>query len=401
MATITEAGFALKTLQEYLSQVQSAYLDIDSGWNIEPESPDGMAIAIWSELLANLDEALAKAYSSVDPDTAVGQQLDRVARISGIDRKPGTFSTATVTFSGDDGTVIPQGTEVRNSETETIWETDTSVEISGGDASVQVTCTTRGPEPAGAGDLNEIVSPIAGVSSVTNNNAASLGRATENDAALRVRRNLSVASPGKNQVDSTFGRIANIDEVKHARIYENTTSSTDSNGLDPHSMAIFVNGGDTVEIAEAIANTKAPGCGLNADNSFANKIQEDVTTDTNSPLTVTFFRPVLTTIYVEVTIQGTLSSETIDDIKQAIVDYSNAELFGSGIQGFDKSGFGIGEIIPASKLHTPVHRVIQDNAYVSSILIGEASDSINQSQIDPGFNGLGVFSKDNISVVLQ
>lgn len=398
MATIDELGIVITTLEEYLQQFRDAYRAIDEGWNIEPESPDGLQIAAWVETLANIEEQLVNAYRSVDPDTAIGQQLDRIARISGLDRQLGTFSTATVAFTGINGTLIPAGTEVRNAETDTLWETDTDVTISGGEAKVGVTCTTRGAEPAAIGDLSIIASPVSGVSSVNNDSAASLGRDTESDTLFRVRRNLSVSAPGNNQVDTTFGRIANIEAVKHVRIYENRTSVTDSNGLDPHSIAVFVDGGDEVEIAEAIANTKAPGCGLNAMNSFPNKVEQFVTTTAGSPFDAVFYRPELTDVYVSVEIEGDLGAEAIEDIKQAIVDYANAELFGSGITGFDRTGFGIGEVIPAGKLYTPVNRTIGESAFVTEILVGESAGSITLTKLDPGFNGLGVFDVNNITV---
>lgn len=400
MATINEAGAAVKTLQSYLEDVRASYLGIDEGWNISPESPDGQAIAVWCELLALLDEGLIAAYRSVDPDTAVGQQLDRIARISGIERQDGTFSTATVEFSGTNGTVIPTGTEVRNTETDTIWETDSSVEISGGTATVGVTCTTVGPEPAATGDLSVIATPLSGVTSVTNNSPASLGRAVETDALFRVRRNNSVGAPGQNQVDSIFGGVANVDDVKHARVYENYTSTTDSNGLDSHSIAVFADGGAVDDVALAIANRKNPGTGLNAGNAFgANEVTADVETEENSPLTVTFFRPTLSDVYVDVEVTGELASGDEDEIKQAIVDYSLGELFGGSTDGFDKTGFGIGEIVPASKLYTPANRVIGSRGYVSSLTVGTTATPTG-STVDPGFDGLAVLSTARIAITV-
>jgi hypothetical protein len=235
---------------------------------------------------------------------------------------------------------------------------------------------------------------------VTNDDAASLGTARESNAEFRARRDRSVALPGSNQVDNTFARIANVDDVNQARIYENRTSSTDGNGVDPHSMAIFVDGGDTVEVAEAIARTKAPGCGLNADNTFPNKVQKDVETEQGSPLTVTFYRPELKTIYIEIELEGEVSTSTVEAIKQGIIDYASADYFGSGVTGFDRSGFSIGESVYASKLYTPVNRAIESDAAITSLLIGTDSGSVNQTQIDPGFNGLAVFDKDAISVTV-
>ena len=58
MAEITKDGATGTTLSEYLDVMRQKYLDIDDGWDIDPESPDGLAIAAWCETLANLDEGL-------------------------------------------------------------------------------------------------------------------------------------------------------------------------------------------------------------------------------------------------------------------------------------------------------------------------------------------------------
>lgn len=398
MATIDSTGATVKTLNEYLSDIRDAYRAIDAAWNLEPESPDGMATEIWAELLANLSEAIIRAYNAVDPATAVGQQLDNLARISAVTRQVATFSTATVTFSGTDGTQIPAGTEVRNEETDTLWATDTTVSISGGTATVNVTANEPGPVVAGIGDLSVIATPIAGISSVNNDDAAALGDDEESDAELRRRRDRSVSLPGSNQVDSIVGFVANVENVNNVRVYENFTGSTDSNGLNPHSIAAFVNGGTDEDVASAIARKKNPGTNLNADNSLPNKIQVDTETEQGSDITITFFRPELVTAFVSVEAEGDISNDTAEEIKQAIVDYSVGELFGNGSQSFDRVGFGIGEKVNAGKLYTPVNRVIGQSGAATLIELGTDSGNVTLQSIDPGFNGLVVFDAANITV---
>src|SRR5690606_25153527 len=239
MAVVNEHGATATTLNEYLEQIRQAHLAIDPDWNIEPESPDGLRIAIEAELLANLDEAVLHAYQSVDPLTAIGQQLNRIAQFAGLTRQAATPSTATVTFTGTNGTLIPAGTQIRNSQTDTLWTTDGDVTISDGTATVGVTCTTPGPEPAAVGTLSIIATPVGGVQSVTNTAAASLGRSEEGDDAFRVRRYESVALPGSNQVDNLYAAIGNVDGVKQVRIYENEEDAPDANGVAGHSLAIF------------------------------------------------------------------------------------------------------------------------------------------------------------------
>lgn len=307
MAQIDDNGVTSTTLQEYKTQIETGYLDIDPDWNIEPESPDGSQIAIWSEVLANLDEKVVYTYQSLDPLTAVGQSLDRIASISGIQRQSG-----------------------------------------------------------------------------------------ESDAVFRVRRNNSVAQPGSNQIDSIYADIANVSGVENTRIYENYESTTDSNGLNPHSIAILVKGGDDDDIASSIANNKSPGCGLNAGNSFDNKVQVYTQTTDGNPFTATFYRPVETDIFVEVNLVDYTGDISL--IQQAIVDYANAALFDSSETGFDKTGFDIGELIVAGKLYTPTNNILSGNGYVSSIYVGTDMYDVTYNIIDVGFNGLGIFDIANITI---
>lgn len=399
MAVIDENGYLGKTLNEYLIEIQDALLAIDEGWNINPESPDGQNIAIQSELFANLEEAIAAAYNSVDPRSAIGQQLDRLAFISGIDRQAGTASTASLTFTGANGTFIPAGTLARNVITGTQWGTISSVTISGGSASVSANCTTLGAEPAGSGDISALVSPVGGVTAVTNPSAAVLGREEESDAVFRKRRNDSVAKPGSNQVDSMFAEIANVDAVTQVKIYENFEAVADANGVDPHSLLILVLGGSNADVANAIAAKKNPGCGLNATNTYPNKVIVQAATPAGNPLEVTFYRPEQVPIYVDVTVNGFLGGIQ-DQIKQAIVDYANGVLFDPEIAAYDETGFEIGETVAAGKLYTAVNKVVADMGYASSILIGDDSGDVNYQTVDPGFNGIGQFDVNNIDVTV-
>lgn len=397
MATIDSTGATIKTLNEYLTDIRYAYRAIDAAWNLEPESPDGMATEIWAELFANLDEAVVAAKNAVDPRTAVGEQLDAIGALFLLERQSATFSTATVNLSGTAGTDIPAGTEFRNSETDTLWASDTAVTLDvNGDATVNVTCTTSGPESAGIGDIDEIATPVAGLSSVTNPDAATLGQEEESDVDFRIRRRESVGAPGNNQVESIFAAVANVSGVNRTRIYENFNSTVDSNDLNPHSLAIFAEGGDVSDIGNAIILRKNPGTNLNRANSnIPNEVTETVTTPEGNSADITFFRPELTTIFVEVSITGPYDAAAI---KQAIIDYANGKLLGKGT-GFDRTGFGVGDNVPVGKLFTPVNNVLGDDAFAESITIGTSSGSLSSATITIPFNGLAVFEESAIDVV--
>ncbi|MBZ7262495.1 phage baseplate protein [Klebsiella oxytoca] len=398
MAEITQHGVTGKTLQEYKSEMEAAYLAIDSAWNIDPDTPDGLQIAAWSEQLANLDEEVVNAYHSVDPNAAMGQALNRIAAFAGIRRQAESYSTDTVQFAGDPLIEVPAGTRVRHRITGTLWQTDSSVVTdTTGAATIGVTCTTPGANGANPGTLTIIATPVARIQSVTNTTGASLGKAEESNNAFRYRRNQSVALPGNNQIDNIDAALKNLPGVKQVKIYENVDDDPDENGVYGHSMAIFVDGGEHDDIVLAIATHKNPGCGLNKKNVFPNKISMDTVTPKGQPLNVTYFRPSLVTMYVEVDIKtASLTEEDKEKIADALVDYTLVGF--DETTGFAKTGFRIGESIAAGRLYTPVNYFVAADEYVSDMRIGTSSGSVTQKVIQLKFNQLGVFSRDNVKV---
>ncbi|ANI83282.1 baseplate J/gp47 family protein [Kosakonia oryzae] len=399
MAEITKDGAVAQTLNAYLTVMRQRYLDIDDGWNINPESPDGLIIAAWCETLANLDEAVINAYHSADPNSAIGQQLDRIAAFAGITRQDATFSTATVVFTGTPLVEIPAGTLVRNRITGTLWATDTTVATSNaGIATVSVTCTTAGAVGANSDNLSIIATPVGGITSVTNPDSASLGADEETDDTFRIRRNESVALPGNNQIDNIYAALVNLDGVKKVRIYENVDDAPDENGVLGHSMAIFIDGGAVDEIVSTLAVRKSPGCGLNRYNTgIPNQISIDTTTPGGNPFNATFFRPEYVSAHVRVEIvSDSLSGANDDEIKQAIIDYSLQGF--PETNGFAKQGFRIGETIGAGRLYTPVNKIVGSDDYVAAITVGSSAGDVTHGIIPIAFNQLAVFSMDAIEV---
>lgn len=407
MAEVTSNGFVGKTIIQYKAEIETEYLDIDSDWNINPESLDGQMIGINSEMYGNLDDQIGLAYSACDPYTASGQALWSIGLISGVRPQSGTFSTAVVTVGGVGGTVIPQGSQVRDKSQGTVWTTQAQVVVP---SAVNVICDTAGAITAAVNSITEIVTPIAGWQTVTNGSAAVAGSDSESDAAFRVRRNESVGRVGSNQIDSMYGNIANVVGVSHLFVDENFTKVTDSNGLDPNSEIIFVTGGDENDIATAIAEKKNPGCGLNADNAnFSGQVQINTFTPTReingrivggSPFLATFFRPESVNCYVSVEYvqTGNLPANVNSLIQSAIIEHSNATLFtGESPNWFDNTGFSIGESVPAGKLHTPVNKILGGNGYVNSITVGDSA-SPTGSILDIDYGKLAVFDETLITV---
>lgn len=78
----------------------------------DPESVEGVAIAVVGELATQLWEAGTDIYASQDPDSNTGQAQDQVCAITGTFRDPARKSVVTETFIGDVGTDVDVDTGV-------------------------------------------------------------------------------------------------------------------------------------------------------------------------------------------------------------------------------------------------------------------------------------------------
>lgn len=405
MADITNQGIQGVSLEEYLSLIQQAHLNIDPNWNLDPDSPDGQQTGIYAEMFANLDEALVEAYNSKDPDKATGEALTSIGKIHGIQRKDATFSVAPLSVTGTAGSRFPQGSLVRNPSTKEIWVVMTTIVVAtNGKGSGFVQSQVAGPINANAGDLTEIVNPASGITSVTNIAAATIGRYAESDTDFRVRRFDSVGLDSNNQIDSLYAALANVTGVTDLKVYENDTNSTDVNGIPARNLAVVVNGGSDMDVGQAIYAKKTPGPGLYGGTSPT--VVSVTSPVTNNTKNITFQRAIGLAIYIQIKIKqiGSLPEDLRAELGEAIEEDAQKTLLNGQVSlGFNQGGYDIGEVVPVGRLYTPVNKVLGQygDSYVTEILIGTSPGSLAASPIQPAYNQLAVFDRDNVTVVLS
>ena len=261
MAEITNEGYVAKTENEYFSEERQLYLDIDSNWNLDPSTPDGLKIASDSEIFTNLDESLQFAYNSKDPNKSRGVDLDIVSALTGTFRDLGSPSNVDVTIGGVVGTVVLAGKTIESIVDGSRWTIDTTVTIGGGGTiAATATATVNGATQADIGSITNIVDTVGGWQTVTNPNVATPGTNVQSDASLRLERALSVGGPGTNQIDSIIGVVFGVDDVRRVRVYENETDIIQPvTGLTAHSLAVIVDGGVNEDIAQAIFSKRSTG----------------------------------------------------------------------------------------------------------------------------------------------
>ena len=262
MAIITSAGVLASTLQDYQNRFAG---DIARGigrdTNFASDTPQAEFAGAFAATHAQLDVVVADLLSAYSIQTAAGANLDHVTAWMGIYRRTASRSTATVTFTGESGAVIPQGTRVRSTNDD-FFATDTEITLSGTTGDVAVTAAETGPVPVDAGTLTELASTIAGVSAVTNAATGVQGRSVDTDMQFRNRYFDTLAQNAVGSAGSLQASVLAVDGVTYCVVRENATNAAvmvQGVSIGAHSFVAVVEGGTDLAVATAISESKPMG----------------------------------------------------------------------------------------------------------------------------------------------
>jgi uncharacterized phage protein gp47/JayE len=365
---IDATGYHYSDYPTFLQWLTEAYQGIyGADVYLGADSQDGQFLAILAKAFYDTAALGASVYNSFSPLTAQGTGLSRIVKINGISRHSPSYSTVTVTITGQADTVITNGiaTDVLNQK----WLLPTTVTIPfGGTIDVTATAEQIGFVTAEANTITNIFTPTRGWQTVNNSGAATPGDAVESDAELRIRQSQSTALPAQTVFDATLGAVANLTGVTKVQGYENFTDITDANGLDPHSICVVTVGGDGTEIAQAILDHKTPGT-----DPVGNAGPEEVFDARGIPYEIAYSEAVTATIQVDVAgVAGPgYSSDYEPLIKAAVAAAINALPIGAQI-------FYTTLFVPAYLIGTPAYGTFS----ITSIEIGIDGGGTSAANID-------------------
>lgn len=248
MGSLTSSGYAKRTYDEWVAfLVTEAQSQYGVGVKTDADSVLGRFLRIVARGLAEEDEATEAVWQAFDPASAVDVALDNILALLGLTRTPATSSQVTVTLTGTDGTVIPSGTQLRNPTTGDVWATDGSATIPTGGGptgsiTATATCTETGAVAAAAGTITEIVTPVAGLTSVTNADPATPGSPVETNSQARQRRLRRLAAAGCGTVDAIRAAVLEGVDVAQCVVYQNNTGAVDADSRPAHSLEVVTQG---------------------------------------------------------------------------------------------------------------------------------------------------------------
>lgn len=324
---IDESGFHMPAYTDIRDQLvndaqtifgQDIYLGIDS--------QDYQWISAVADIIYDSFLASQYVYNSRGPSTTIGSPLDIVVKINGIKRKPPLYSTCFVMLTGTANTAVINGVVGDVNGIEWALTSPIVLDVSG-QATALATCKTAGPITANPGELNKIVTPTFGWTGVTNTLPATIGSDAETDAQLRARQAVSTAQPSRTVLEGVKGAVASVNGVTRFVVYENDTNVTDPDGLPPHSITAVVEGGEDSDIAGVIFEKKGLGCYTNGTTSVPL-----IDAYGNTTL-IRFYRPSYVDIDVVANVKALAgyTSQTTEDIKNALTAYCNSLLIGDDL----------------------------------------------------------------------
>lgn len=384
---VDETGLHLPTFQDVVDFYTNGAKDIfGEDIYVDADSMDGELISILSKAVYDALKSIEYAYNNYSPQTAVGEALSRVVKLSGVWRVKSGYSTVFLTLTGSPYTIIKNGVVADVSGNK--WDLPEIVNLgSTGVYSTTATAQTKGAITALPNTVNQIVTPTAGWTSVTNPNAAVPAQPLENDYVLRDRQAKAVELPSQGLVEGTESAIKQISNITDAIVKENDTKAPitiDGVELPPNSILCIVEGGSETEIAQTIFYRKNQGC------YSAGSLELPVYDRFNNITYCRFDRPdyLEPYFYINITPLVDYSTEFINSIKTLVVNYIN--------------NLGLSNDIIHSALYTIVNDSINDidkpNFRINTITMGMSSTELTTNDIIVNLNQKCKITTDNVTV---
>lgn len=235
-----------------------------------------------------------------------------------IQRKSGVKSQVIIKVEGISGTQIPLNFKVTDGTHYYLNTLETIIPESG---FINLTFEAEKLEDfqAPADTINQIAVSVAGIERVNNPARATLPVLAETDSAL-FQRCLAYGAVGNSSTfKSIMANVAQVEGVSKyggAENYTNATRVIKNLTLKPNSISVIVKGGTDSDIANAIAETRPTGCGMNG-NVNVELIYN------NETYTYSFYRPKIKELAASISIKQSsiINAEYTSDIKKIVSEY--------------------------------------------------------------------------------
>ncbi|KGE06446.1 hypothetical protein LA03_31595 [Burkholderia gladioli] len=380
MGQLTPQGYIAERLDAILGRLEAGFRviygdDID----LSPDSPDGQAIGLFAQGLADINELGATIYRAMDPDYAGGKWLEQRVAYAGLKRRGAKYSRMpSVILQGTPHRVIPAGAVVSDPQ-RVRWQLMADVTLNdAGSGRGDFRSEERGSYSNPIGTSLRIETIVNGWSAATTFTAAEPGELEELDPELRTRFARSRARTAQNSVEAIEAKIGDLADVREIVCLENWTDAADGNGLPAHSINVVVDGGDDDAIAQIIFQNKPSGTGMLGET-------ERVVRDRKGRKRVMRFdRPRIVDCRAYLELKRDRGFQAIDEdaVRSALSAYR----------------FGIGQAVLVSRLYSPVNTA--PGFSIEKFSIGEVDSVLASDRLAVGPRQRARLLPENIEIVL-
>lgn len=121
---ITSTGFNRKTFDQIKADLETEWKDqLGQDQDLSEDSPNAILIGLMAEMADEAWQVAEDTYNSLNRNAAEGVPLENAVSLIGMTKKDESPSTANVSFRGDNVTVIPALSQVKQANTELVFET--------------------------------------------------------------------------------------------------------------------------------------------------------------------------------------------------------------------------------------------------------------------------------------
>ena len=375
-AAVEEAATVRETVRGYWI---NAFADAETGatLNVDAETPAGQIIDTETALVVQKDTDLLYLANMFNPRTSEGKWQDALGMIYFLERKVAQSTVVQCQCVGLQGTEIPTGSVVQNTDGYRLVSLETATIPSSGTVNISFECEETGAIEIGANTVTKIITVIPGWDTVNNSAAGVVGWDEESRAEFEHRRYNSVAYNSHGSIYSIYSAIANVDGVLSVAVVENNTNEDmEISGVTVpgHSICASVYGGEDEDIAEALYRKLDAGCGTCGGTEVSYQDPEF----NNATYTYEILRPEVIPVKIQVYIVETVSTPAsiVEDIRTAVFNDFYGQL--------DNTRVGLGATIYASRFYpcifdAGVEKLVGvqiskgdgDLSYMAEFLIGE------------------------------
>ena len=329
MARITPEGASPTTLSEFVAKLGAVYRTaLGSDLDLAPETAQGQLIGGESAILVELDEAIVAVSNGLSVSRALRSQLVDAVSFLRIIPRLATRSTATVTLSGAEHTVISSGSRISGAGG-ALWRLTAIASIpAAGTVDAAVEAVDAGPKTAAADTLTRIVDVVSGWDSVTNAAAATAGVAEETTEEFRRRYARHTGRLAHGSLAAIEAAVLEVASVTDCLVRDNATNASvtvQGQAIAARSLFVAVRGGADADIARAIADFKPGGTPtvgatsvdvpvLDAGGIEVDTVEINFQSVTDIPVTVA----------VPISIRAGFPGDGVQQIQRGVAAYVNA-----------------------------------------------------------------------------